>query len=122
MAAVIEGARKSKSLKKLNISNNRICGVWSDAYGSQQFGSYDPTGCEVVADLLRATTSTLTDLNMSANNIGPTGGKALYEALRQSEASVLRHLDLRNSRFDNATVDFLKDCAASKSVPLEIEL
>ena len=69
-----------------------------------------------------ATTSTLTDLNMSANNIGPTGGKALYEALRQSEASVLRHLDLRNSRFDNATVDFLKDCAASKSVPLEIEL
>ena len=32
IAAIIEAARVSASLRKLSIANNRICGCWSDAY------------------------------------------------------------------------------------------
>ena len=113
---------KSVSLKKLNIANNRLCGVWSDAYGAQQFGTYDPTGCSVVADLLRSKGGTLTALDMSNNCIGPQGGKALYEALRENEECPLAFLDLRQSRFDEATQRYLRDISTGRAQPIMLEL
>ena len=95
VTALIEAARMSASLRRLNIDNNRLCGVWSDSYGAQQFGTYDVTGVEVVAELLRSrSASTLTHLSVSENAIGTLGGKALYHALLENEACPLKTLEV----------------------------
>jgi hypothetical protein len=123
VTAIIDAARRSRSLAKLNVSNNRLCGVWSDAYGNQQFGTYDPAGAEIIADLLRSRgASTLTHLDMSSNNIGTQGGKALYAALRQNEECPLTFLDLRHSRLDPATERFLRDISQARAQPLILEI
>ena len=113
----------SVSLRKLNLSSNRLCGVWSDAYGGQQFGTYDQTGAEVVADLLRTREgSTLTHLDISSNGLGPVGGRALYEALRENDKCPLRLLDVRLSRFDAPTESFLHEIAGEMKPPLNLAL
>ena len=113
----------SASLRKLNLSSNRICGVWSDAYGGQLFGTYDQTGAEVVADLLRTREgSTLTHLDISSNGLGPTGARALYEALRENSECPLRLLDVRHSRFDLPTERFLLEIAGEMQPPLNLAM
>ena len=98
-----------------------VCLVQSDSYGDQQWGSYNPHGVEIIADLLRSKdASTLTHLDVSANCIGVHGGKVLYEALRLTDACSLRQLDLRLSQFDEDTERYLVEIAAAKVPPLVI--
>ena len=95
--------------------------MWSDAYGGQQFGTYDPAGSEAVADLLRTREgSTLTHLDISSNGLGPAGGRALYEALRENENCPIKLLNLRNSRFDPPTERFLMEIATASRLNLEL--
>jgi hypothetical protein len=95
--------------------------VWSDAYGGQQFGTYDSAGAEAVADLLRTREgSTLTHLDISSNGLGPVGGRALYEALRENENCPLKLLNLRNSRFDPPTERFLLEIAGLSNLTMEL--
>lgn len=95
--------------------------MWSDAYGGQQFGTYDSAGAEAVADLLRTREgSTLTHLDISSNGLGPVGGRALYEALRENENCPLKLLNLRNSRFDPPTERFLLEIASLSNLTMEL--
>ena len=95
----------------------RVC-----RYGSQQFGAYNPAGIEVVAELLQTPDSTLTHLDIASNAIGPSGGKVLYEALRQNDVCALAYLDVRHSRFDKVTEIYLAEVADARVPPLTIQL
>jgi len=84
------------SLTQLDLSENRLCGVWENYKNSQwvQKGTYDATGINAIADALRVTAS-LTTLDLSFNKLGPEGGKALAPAIAGSAS--LKQLVL----FDN---------------------
>ena len=124
IVSIIEATCVSKNLKRLSLANNRICGVWSDSFGSQQYGTYNQRGAEVVADLMRSGGAgkwTLTDLDISANNIGSHGGKVLYEALREQETCPLMSLDVRHSRMDAHTEKYLTEIAEQRRLIIKTE-
>jgi len=109
LEALIVSACQSASLASLSLANNRICGTWSDAYGKQIYGAFVGEGIAVVAAALSSrATSPLRHLDISANAIGPVGGKIVYEALRDNIDSELTMLDLRMSRLDPTTERHLR--------------
>ena len=64
---------------------------------------------------------TLTDLDISANNIGSHGGKVLYEALREQETCPLMSLDVRHSRMDAPTEKYLTEIAEQRRLIIKTE-
>ena len=48
LAAIVRATRRSCSLTRLGLANNRICAVWSDAYGEQRYGPFVADGMHVV--------------------------------------------------------------------------
>ena len=90
VAAILAAARESASLHTLSVANNRMCGVWTDSYGTQSFGTYAPAGVEVVAEMLGYEGKcTLTHLDVSSNGLGNHGGKA-RRAPRRTRAGCAR--------------------------------
>ena len=122
IAVIIQAACVSKSLKRLSLAANRLCGVWADSFGTQQYGTFNSQGVEVVADLLRSTeTWTLAELDISSNQLGNHGGKVLYEALRENESCPLMALDVRHSGFDKATERYLCEIAEQRRLLVKTE-
>ena len=56
----------------------------------------------------------LRHLDVSSNALGPTGGKILYDALREHETSRLTHLDMHHSRLDEAAERHLTELASKR--------
>ena len=46
----------SASLKSIDLSNNRLCGVW-DSFSGWRKGTYDPTGIQAIAAALNVNAS-----------------------------------------------------------------
>ena len=129
LKAIVGAARKSGSLIELSLANNRVCGVWSDAYGKQQFGNFVADGISVLADLLRTPKvadgatggadgrrMVLQRLDISYNTVGTTGAKIVYDAMRANHAgSSLVHLDMRGSQVDPTTDQHLRELAMKQS-------
>ena len=104
LRALADAVMESTSLTDVRLAGNRVCGVWTDAIGSQLFGAYDMEGVDCLADLLRSTAwCTLQHLDISANTLGAVGGKMIYDALRETTMSQLITLDLRGSKLDTLT-------------------
>jgi len=77
------------SFLQLNLSNNRLCGVW-DENGTQN-GNYTLEGINAIADALRVDGG-LTKMSLAANKLEEEGAKAICEALEQNKT--LKELDI----------------------------
>jgi hypothetical protein len=120
---VADGLRLSTRLQQLNVSNNRICGVWFDS-GTFK-GEYTPDGVLALAEAIRASPC-LTRLDVSQNCLGVAyvdgvrinsmkGLAALTEAMAAS--SSLRKLVIGyNSLGPTAGAAVAAAFAASKSL------
>ena len=87
--AIADYLHVSGSLKALDLSSNKLCGL--DTTGQ---GTYTTEGIAAIANALRVNT-TLTDLVLYYNGIGDEGAKALADALRVNAS--LTRLDLRHN-------------------------
>ena len=82
--AVVTGA-----LTSINLSDNKMCGVWTDLYG--QHGTYTAEGITAIADAMRVNGG-LTKISLARNNLEEEGTKAICEALEQN--TTLKELDI----------------------------
>ena len=85
-AALSEGAAV---LTYLNLSRNRLCGVWKewdddDEEETVQKGTYDPSGIKALADAL-SVNAVLKSINLRGNNLGTEGWCAIFHALRDNK-------------------------------------
>lgn len=74
--------RSMPKLTRLDITNNRICGVWVDQYGQQ--GTWQGDGVNALADAVRGS-STLSVLLLGGNRIRDEGVHAIVGALRDDK-------------------------------------
>jgi len=73
------------ALTELNLSNNRLCGVWSE-YGHHQ-GKYNAEGINAIADALRVN-GALTVTNLLGNQLDAESAKMLAEVAKQEGISL----------------------------------
>ncbi len=78
--------------RQLNLSNNRLCGVWVDVYGKQK-GNYSLKGIHAIADALRVNGG-LTALDLSLNELKDEGVSAVCEAIQSNKETKLASLDM----------------------------
>lgn len=76
---VAAAVAKMPALTTLDISNNRMCGVWVDQYGQQ--GVWSAAAVHALAEAIRGSHS-LTTLLVGGNRIRDEGVKAIVGALR----------------------------------------
>jgi Ran GTPase-activating protein (RanGAP) involved in mRNA processing and transport len=74
----------------LNLSNNRLCGVWVE-YGTQK-GNYITEGINAIADALRVNCA-LTSLELRGNQLGDKGWGAIFAAICGNKDSKITSLD-----------------------------
>ena len=70
---------------QLNLSNNRLCGVWEEYVGGseyQQKGTYNAEGITVLANALRVNAS-VSRLDARYNNLGDEGEAILREVVKE---------------------------------------
>ena len=77
-------------LRQLNLSNNRLCGVWVE-YGTQK-GNYITEGINAIADALRVN-GALTSLELRGNQLGDNGWGAIFAAVCGNKDSKITSLD-----------------------------
>ena len=89
---------------QVNLSSNRLCGIWDDYDGRGEKGTYNAEGIKAIADALCATAS-LTKILVGGNQLGDEGTTILCDALRESTISKVEELDLRANQIspDGAT-------------------
>ena len=97
LVPVMGGKRKKRcrssgsgGLMSINLSDNLLCGIWTDSWGRQQ-GTYTAEGITAIADALRVD-GALTKLSLAQNNLEEEGTKAICEALEQN--TTLKELDI----------------------------
>ena len=112
------------ALTSIDLRGNKLCGIWTDRWGSQQ-GTYTAQGIIAIADALRVNgaltsvdlrgnmlgdedwgaifaaicgnkDSKIMSMDASDENIGPAGGKLIGEALRTSVTGALTSINLRH--------------------------
>ncbi len=76
-------------LTSIDLSNNQLCGVWTDYHG--QHGTYTAEGITAIADAVRVNGG-LTKLSLAKNKLGEEGTKFLCDALVGN--NTLKELDL----------------------------
>jgi hypothetical protein len=111
------------ALTSIDLRGNKLCGIWTDRWGSQQ-GTYTAEGIIAIADALRVngaltsvdlwgnrlgdegwgaifaaicgnTDSKIMSMDASCENIGPAGVKLIAEALRTCVTGALTSINLR---------------------------
>lgn len=88
---------KMGSLRSLDVTNNRLCGVWVDQYGQQ--GKWSADAVLAMADAIR-NSATLDTLLIGGNRIRDEGIHAIVGALRDDPEIV--HLGLENNEIGAA--------------------
>ena len=83
---------------QLNLSNNRLCGVWTE--DGNQHGNYNAEGINAIADALRVN-GALTKMSLAGNQLEEEGTKAICEALEQNKT--LKELDISGD-FDASNI------------------
>jgi Ran GTPase-activating protein (RanGAP) involved in mRNA processing and transport len=90
LASDLSHAVVTGGLTSINLSNNQLCGVWTDKYGSQH-GTYTAEGITAITDAMRVNGG-LTKLSLADNQLGEEGTKAICKALEQN--TTLKELDI----------------------------
>jgi Ran GTPase-activating protein (RanGAP) involved in mRNA processing and transport len=75
----------------LNLSNNRLCGVWVEYDGTRK-GNYRTEGINAIADALRVH-GALTSVELRGNQLGDNGWGAIFAAICGSKDSKITSLD-----------------------------
>jgi Ran GTPase-activating protein (RanGAP) involved in mRNA processing and transport len=88
------GTSVTGALTSINLSDNKMCGVWTDLYG--QHGTYTAEGITAIADAMRVNGG-LTKISLARNNLEEEGTKAICEALEQNET--LKELDISGNMY-----------------------
>ena len=88
----------SGALAKLDISSNRICGVY--IISGTEFGTYDASGLEALAKAI----NNLKELNISSNLIKAEGAKILAPAIQDMGA--LAKLDISSNQICGIYLDY----------------
>ena len=83
--AIAQALKSNKSLTKLNLANNRLCGTWMDKF--QKRGRYTPDAMHAMAEALRISSSLKScDLrhngyvNLSSNSQATNSHRATFKA------------------------------------------
>ena len=75
----------------MNLSSNRLCGVWDDGHGLK--GTYTAKGITAIANALKANAS-MTELKLSCNSLKDEGVIAICKALQSNKETKLASLDI----------------------------
>ena len=75
----------------MNLSNNRLCGVWVE-YGTQKGINYITEGINAIADALRVN-GALTSLELRGNQLGDKGWGEIFAAICGNNDSKITSLD-----------------------------
>ena len=75
----------------MNLSNNRLCGVWVEYDGTRK-GNYITEGINAIADALRVH-GALTSVELRGNQLGDNGWGAIFAAICGSKDSKITSLD-----------------------------
>jgi hypothetical protein len=87
--AIANALRVNGGLTSINLSGNKLCGVWTDNCGGQH-GTYTAEGITAIANALRVNGG-LKTLNLSINKIGGEGEASIRDAV-QEKAGFELHL------------------------------
>jgi len=91
------GLVNSASLTKVDLSHNRLCGIWEEYDINQrkfvQKGIYNAEGIIAVADAIGVSAS-LTEVDLRYNSLGDEGWCAVFDALRENPQSKITKWDL----------------------------
>jgi len=90
LASDLSQAVVTGGLTSIDLSKNRLCGIWETERDGQQ-GTYTAEGITAIADALRVN-GALTMLSLAKNRLGEEGTKAICEALEQNKT--LKELDI----------------------------
>jgi hypothetical protein len=90
----------------LNLSNNRLCGVWVE-YGTQK-GNYITEGINAIADALRVN-GALTSLELRGNQLGDNGWGAIFAAVCGNKDSKITSLDAVSENIGPAGVKLISE-------------
>ncbi len=133
-------------LTSIDLSGNRLCGIWTDSWDSQQ-GTYTAEGITAIADAMRmngaltsvelrgnklgdegwgaifaaicgSKDSKIMSLDASSENIGPAGVKLIAEALRTSVTGALMVANLLGNQLDAESAKMLAEVAKQKGISL----
>ena len=86
------------SVTSIDLSNNALCGVTTNMFGSVTAGTYTAEGIIALADALRVSASSLTHigeggLDLRNNELGDEGWGAIFAGVCSSEASKVASID-----------------------------
>ena len=95
------------SLSQLDVSGNRLCGVWIDDY---ERGTYDSSGLIALAESI----SNLKELSISSNLLKAEGARILAPAIEASGA--LASLTISNNQIGSEQEAKIKQICAGKSI------
>ena len=93
-------------LRQLNLSNNRLCGVWVE-YGTQK-GNYITEGINAIADAL-CVNGALTSLELRGNQLGDNGWGAIFAAVCGNKDSKITSLDASSENIGPAGVKLIAE-------------
>jgi Leucine-rich repeat (LRR) protein len=79
----------------LNLSDNRLCGFWTDKHGNMH-GNYTAEGITAIADAVRVN-GWLTALHLSSNRLEDEGVSAVCEAIQNNKETKLASLNFENN-------------------------
>ena len=99
--------------RQLNLSNNRLCGVWDELngylYEYEQKGNYNAEGINAIADALRVNGS-LTRVDVRRNNIAGDGTAQLAAAvLGNLKIEMFNEIPIKEMRANSLTELDLKE-------------
>ena len=72
---------------QLDLSNNRLCGLYKNSFTGEVRGTYNAEGITVIANALKVTPS-LTSLDAHGNDLDAQSKQALREAVKGHKRSI----------------------------------
>jgi len=79
ITAIANALRVNGALTSINLSDNKMCGVWTDLYG--QHGTYTAEGITAIADAMRVN-GALTECDLIGNYMGEEGKASIRNAVQ----------------------------------------
>jgi hypothetical protein len=92
--ALADAFRVNGALTSINLSDNQLCGVWTD-HCQCGHGTYTAEGITAIADALLRVNGGLTALDLSCNDLKDEGVSAVCEAIQSNNETKLASLNMR---------------------------
>jgi Ran GTPase-activating protein (RanGAP) involved in mRNA processing and transport len=107
------------TLRKLDISCNRIAGVWREPGRMNLSGTYNGACLRALVEALGAKTCALTDLSLRSNELGVEAGEALAEWLTHGDCR-LKRLDLQGNALGTTKEAVRQACKALRGLDASV--